>query len=130
MTRHERRGAIAVLVLLVMAVCIHLWVGRRPVPQPDGEMTARQQRFVQHSDSLRHLTGDDGRVVSRLLPGDTAVDYSADKTEVIPESGGGTSGGHHDAPKGKRQGKKDGGKGSGKKPQHDASRNMDPVPSF
>lgn len=51
MTRHERAGAVAVLVLLVVAICAHVWVSHKGVSAEDVDVAAIQV-FEHRCDSL------------------------------------------------------------------------------
>lgn len=54
MTRHERAGALIVIVLLIIVVCVHVMLMRRGVDSGDA-MPAAQQAFEQRCDSINAL---------------------------------------------------------------------------
>lgn len=51
MSRHERRGALVVILLLVMAVAIRFVVSNNVVSQP-GSIDATEQAFISRVDSM------------------------------------------------------------------------------
>lgn len=52
MSRHERRGAIVVLIMLLIAVGVHIVLVHTPIDQQSSD-TAIEQRFLEHCDSLK-----------------------------------------------------------------------------
>ncbi|MCQ2289222.1 MAG: hypothetical protein MJZ74_09000 [Muribaculaceae bacterium] len=133
MSRHERRGAVVVLVLLAVALCCHMWMGRKPAGDAPLDMQGQEQRFIEQCNSIDQSQGGEASAADAGQGG--AVDYSGDKTEFIPEGASSSSHSAHHGKGSKKSGeskketKKD--KKSGSKTKAPVKqRQLDEVPAF